>query len=99
MDSRGLAVVIDRVISCLKSEERRVDSETYEQLFRGIAEVLACFDDRATELSDLYYATYAMRNYDRAYLLEGFDIGACWGAMKVVEAFERQEKGVAASGQ
>ena len=91
MDSRGLAVVLDRVISCLESKDRRIDSETYEQLFRGITEVLAYFADRATELSELRNATYAMRNYDRAYLLEGFDIGACWGAMKVVEAYERQE--------
>ena len=94
MDTHGLAVVLDHIISCLESKERRVDSETYEQLFRGIAEVLASFADRINELSELRDATYAMRNYDCAYLLEGFDIGACWGAMKVAEAFERQERDV-----
>jgi len=80
------AIVFDRVVRRIVEGQRNIDIETYEQFFDAVADVLEDLIARMGELSTLRRVTYEKRLYGGAYELEGFDIGACWGAVKVVEA-------------
>lgn len=90
MDKRASERVIERVIEFLEADGCGIDTATYEQLFRSISEALENVAECAGQYSELRRLTYAQRNYARANELEGFDIGACWATMKVVEAVERK---------
>ena len=90
MDKDARAVVLERVTRFLEDSVHSIDTQTYDQLFRATVEMLDDIGKTYEEVSELERVTYEKRNYECANELNGFDIGACWGCMKVLEAAMRR---------
>lgn len=97
MVSKDKSAVFSYVQSALeRSDETGADTGinemVYRQLFSAIAQAMAGGDNVESMRSLFQYVceAYEYRDADE---LEGFALGACWGALSSAEAFVAEERG------
>ena len=87
MDDETLASLVERIRKRLISKDRKIDGETYIYLLDFLAKPVEERADRMPDaLDELKDCVYAARSYDHASDLDGFDMGACWGMLKLHDA-------------
>ncbi len=89
LDKRSVSIVLKRVSTRLFSKRRKIDGETYMRFFEVLANVLAGRDEQSEELDTLRHKILVYGSSASVRDLEGFDAGASWASMRLLEECER----------
>lgn len=89
LDKRSASILLKRISTRLFSKKRKIDSETYTHYFEMLSNVLTGRDEQSEELGALRHKVLAYGSSASVRDLEGFDIGANWASMRLLEECER----------
>ena len=89
MDKQSVSIILKRVSTRLFSKRRKIDGETYTRFFEVLANVLTGRDEQSEELDTLRHKILIYGSSASARDLEGFDVGASWASMRLLEECER----------
>lgn len=89
LDKQSVSIVLKRVSTRLFSKRRKIDGETYTRFFEVLANVLVGCDEQSEELDTLRHKILVYGSSASVRGLEGFDVGASWASMRLLEECER----------
>lgn len=89
LNKQSVSIVLRRISTRVFAKKRKIDGETYTRYFEMLSNILTGREEQSKELEVLRHEILAYGSSASVRDLEGFDIGANWASMRLLEECER----------